>query len=58
MITLEHKLPETLKNSIDQNVQNGILASNSRTAWPTKIVTLFLSFSDSLLQYVYNYFSK
>ena len=34
---------------IDQNVQNMVLINNSRTAWHTKILMTFLSFSDNLL---------
>ena len=35
---------------IDQNMKKIVLISNSRTAWPTKILMPFFSFSDNLLQ--------
>ena len=34
---------------MDQNSQNYVLFNNSRTAWPTYILVLFLSSLDSLL---------
>ena len=52
------KLFKELKNGIesligqtviDQNSQNVVWANNSRTAWPTVILMLFLSFLDNLL---------
>ena len=35
---------------IDLNMKNIVLISNSRTAWPTKILVPLLSFTDNLLQ--------
>ena len=38
---------------MDQNSQNIVLINNSRTAWPTLILMLFLSFLDNLLKNAY-----
>ena len=38
---------------IDQNMLNIALFNNSRTAWHTKILMSFLSFSENLLQNAY-----
>ena len=35
---------------MDQNSQNALWICNSRTAWPTSILMLFLSSLDNLLQ--------
>ena len=43
---------------MDQNSQNIVLIKNSRTAWPTFIFMLFLSFLDNLLQDTYIIFKK
>ena len=39
-------------------MQNSVLISDPRTAWPTKIIMPFLNFSDNLLQDAYNIFEK
>ena len=38
---------------MDQNSENIVLISNSRTTWPTYILMLFLSFLDNLLSDAY-----
>ena len=43
---------------MDQKSQNVVLINNSRTAWPTYILMLFLSFLDNLLQDALSFFQK
>ena len=43
---------------MDQNSQNVVLINNSRTAWPTYMLILFLSSLDNLLQDAYIIFQK
>ena len=43
---------------MDQNSQNFVLINNSRTAWPTQIVMLFLSSLVNLLKDAYINFLK
>ena len=43
---------------MDQKSQIVVLINNSRTAWPTYILMLFLSFLDNLLQDALSFFKK
>ena len=43
---------------IDQNSKNVVWINNSRTAWPTLILMLFLSSLDNLLEDAYTIFQK
>ena len=43
---------------MDQNSRNIVLINNTKTAWPTYILILFLSSLDNLLQYAYIIFQK
>ena len=43
---------------IDQNNILNVLINNSKTVWPTRILMLFLSFLDKLLQDAYTIFQN